>query len=292
MKILYTLVLSLFWFLSFGQEKVTPEMNNVFWEISKPGSKKVSYLFGTIHLIDKDKYILPNSVISKLSKSDLVVMEIADLDNQTGMLDLITLKEGRMTDILSNSQKDSLYQFTERKFGMDSSSFEAAMGKFKPVFFMQLPYASLVLTSESYDKNINKLAKNEGIPILGLETAEEQIGYFDNLSSELKAKMIMQVIQDTTDFKATWENLQSLYLNQKVSEMSAMNAGGADIMKFYETTLSSDRNKRWLQTITNSMEKSSTFIAVGAGHLPGNDGLVNLLKQEGYLLTPIQIKLK
>jgi uncharacterized protein YbaP (TraB family) len=291
MKVLLTILIAFFSGFIFSQVKEIPAMGNVFWEISNKDNKNVSYLFGTIHLIDKDKYVLPKTVTKRLEKSDLVIMEIANLDDQSGMMEMITLKKGRMTDVLSKIQRDSLYDFTERKFGMDSSMFESSMGKFKPVFFMQLPYASLLMRCESYDKNLNALAQMKDIPIEGLETAEEQLGYFDNLSSEMQAKMIMQVIHDTSDLKKTWNDMQELYLNQQVSDMLTFNSGGADVMQFYEKTLSSDRNLRWIKTLSTRLNEKSTFIAVGAGHLPGDEGLINLLRKEGFIVSPVQIKL-
>lgn len=292
MKILFTLLFSTFFSLLFGQQKEIPAMGNVFWKISNTNNKEVSYLFGTIHLIDKDKYVLPKTITKRLIKSDLVIMEIADLDDQTGMLEMITLKNGRMTDILSPIQKDSLYAYTKNNFGLDSTMFEKTMGKFKPVFFLQLPYASLLMACESYDKNINKIANEAKIPIVGLETAKEQLSYFDNLSKDLQAKMVMEVIHDTSDFVKTWNNMQELYLNQQVSDMMTFNSSGADVMKFYENTLSSERNRKWMNTLIDQLKEKSTFIAVGAGHLPDEEGLVNLLRQEGFIVSPVQIKLK
>jgi uncharacterized protein YbaP (TraB family) len=292
MKIIFIFLFVFFLSHLFGQETEMPAMGSVFWKISSTNNKEVSYLFGTIHLIDQNKYILPKIVSKRLAKSDLLIMEIADMDNQSGMLEMITLKEGRMTDVLNPDQKDSLYSYTDKKFGLDSSMFESLMGKFKPIFFLQLPYAPLVLKSESYDLNINKIARLEGIKIQGLETAEEQLGYFDNLSNEIKAEMIMHVVRDTSNLYQVWDDLQEMYLKQQVSDMVTLNTGSADIVAFYEKTLSSDRNKKWVVTLTKYLDEKSVFIAVGAGHLPGKDGLINLLQKEGYTVSPVQIKLK
>jgi uncharacterized protein len=276
----------------FGQEEEIPAMGNVFWEISKENNKKVSYLFGTIHLIDKDKYVFPKIVGKRLEIADLLYMEIADMENPSNMVEMITLKEGRMSDILNSSQKDSFYTYTSSKLGMDSAIFENTLGKFKPFFFLQLPFASLVLNTESYDININKKARKAGIEIKGFESVEQQIGYFDKLSNDMKAEMIMQVIRDTANTQQEWETLQEMYLNQQISDMVTFNTGRADINAFYERTLSEERNKRWVSTLSKDLSEKSLFIAVGAGHLPGKEGLVHLLREEGYRVSPIQIKLK
>jgi len=292
-KLLYVWII---FFVSacFAQENISElkAKEGVFWKIHNKKTGKTSYIFGTIHLIDKDKYVLPKTVFKRLEKSELVIMELDDLENQSKVFELLTLKEGRMTDILNSSQRDSLYAYTKTKLGMDSVLFEKSMGKFKPVFFMQLPYASLVLKSESYDKNIYQLAKKARIPILGLETIEEQLGFFDNLSNEIKAQMIMQVVGDTSNFKKSWDQMQNLYLNQQISDLISMNTGTADMIAFSEKTLSSERNLKWVQILSKEISEKSIFVAVGAAHLPGKDGLLNLLQQQDFEVTRVEIKLK
>jgi hypothetical protein len=294
MKKLLNIWILFFFSACFAQENISELKadDGVFWKIQNKANKKISYIFGTIHLIDKDKYVLPKTVYKRLEKSELVILELDDLENQSKVFDLLILKEGRMTDILNSSQRDSLYAYTKMKLGMDSLLFEKSMGKFKPIFFLQLPYASLILKCESYDKNLYQLAKEAQIPILGLETVEEQIGFFDNLSNKTKVQMIMQVISDTNNFKKAWDQMQDLYSNQKISDLVSINTGTADITTFFEKTLSSDRNLKWVQILTQKMNEKSIFVAVGAAHLPGKDGLLNLLKQQDFEVTRVEIKLK
>jgi len=275
-----------------GNETTLKAEGGVYWKITPPNSKQSSYIFGTIHLIEKDRYNLPKTVSKQLEKSDLLVMEIADLDDQRMALEMLMLKSGRMTDILNPAQKDSLYQYIEQKFGLDSANFEKTMGKFKPIFFLQLPYTSLVMNSESYDVNINHLAMEKGIPIHGLETMQEQLSFFDDLSDELKAEMMMQVVRDTSDLKKEWNKFQTLYLNQQLSDMSSFDSGNTDVMAFYDKTLLSGRNEKWMHYLSTELKDKSVFIAVGAGHLAGQKGLLNLFKEAGYTVTRVQIKLK
>ena len=278
-------------FIQAQENEIMPKAEEgVFWKITYPNSKQSSYLFGTIHLIDKNQYYLPKTVSKHIEKADLLVMEIADLDEQR--MEMFILKNGRMTDILNKVQKDSLYRYAEQKYGLDSTNFENTMGKFKPIFFLQLPYAPLVMKSESYDVNINHLAMEKGIPIYGLETMQEQVSFFDNLSNELKAEMMMEVVRDTSDFNKEWHKFQTLYLNQQLSDMTTFDRGNADIMSFYDKTLLSQRNEKWMTYLASELRNKSVFIAVGAGHLPGPKGLINLFKEAGFTVTRIEIKLK
>jgi hypothetical protein len=86
--------------------------------------------------------------------------------------------------------------------------------------------------------------------------------------------------------------MQDLYSNQKISDLVSINTGTADITTFFEKTLSSDRNLKWVQILTQKMNEKSIFVAVGAAHLPGKDGLLNLLKQQDFEVTRVEIKLK
>lgn len=278
----------------FAQEKLTEAETEegVFWKIQNKESKQISYMFGTIHMIDKDKYVFPKVVSKRLDKSEIVILELNDLDNQSNAMELMMLPKGRMTDLLNKSQRDSLYAYTEENFGLDSALFEKTMGKFKPFFFMQLPYASVMMESESYDMNIYKQCKKSNIPILGLETIEEQIGFFDNLSDNLKSDLIMQIVRDTSDIAQSWEETQNLYLDQKISDLLNQSSGSINMLQFMEETLTADRNTKWISTLTKEMKNKSVFVAVGAAHLPGEKGLIQLLRQNGYDVSRVEIKLK
>ncbi len=284
--LLFIFLGSLFW----AQEGNDNKTNSVFWKITHPGSKKVSYLFGTMHMIDEDKYVLPEFVDEKLRSCDKLFLELGDLNPGMETVKLALLKEGRMTDLLSQVQKDSVYSFAEDEFGLDSVKFEAIYGKFKPFFFAQLPMMKVMTKCESYDKNFDKIAREEKIKVEGLETMKEQVSFFDAMSPELQVEMIMSTVRGSDDFEAHWQSMQAMYLNQNIEEMMVENGTSKKMQTFMENVIMKKRNTKWTTTLVPSLKQENLFIGVGAGHLLGDYGLVSLLSAEGFLVEPINIQ--
>ena len=290
-------IISIFFTLLFtflfaqGQEIDPNDLHNLFWKIEHPDSKKVGYLYGTIHLIDKDKFVLPKEVKKRISKADVLCVEIEELQDQEKAMELSIMKEGHMTDILSKVQRDSVYHYTKTEFGMDSATYEKLMGKFKPLVFSQLAFAKLLTSTKSYDLTISALAKENDIPVVGFETLEEQMGFFDSMSDELKVELIMQTVCKNDSSEQEWEKMQNHYLDQNLPELLKFGEFKGEMSTFMNTTISENRNVTWVTKLDQEFDKNDLFIAVGAAHLQGDKGLVNLLMSKGYVLTPISIQL-
>lgn len=292
MKNLVSIFLLFIFGTLWGQEApAADEIKNVFWKITSPKNKTVSYLFGTIHMIDKDKYVLPKTVTKQLTNSKKVFLELENLTNQLAVMELSMLKEGRMTDILNKAQRDSVYSYANDEFDMDSVAFEAKLGQFKPLVFTQLTMLKLSFRTKSYDKEFSKLATTSEIPVHGLETVEEQMSFFDSMSEELNVELIMSTIKNKDSYKEDWEDMQNLYLKQDISALVEMDKGSVEMTEFTETVMMKNRNEKWIVKLDEELEKGETFVGVGAAHLVGNHGLIQLLKEKGYKVKPVKIDL-
>ncbi len=292
MKQLISILLLFVFGYGWGQSKeITPPSKSIFWKISTEGGESVSYLFGTIHLIDKDLFVLPETVKKQLKQSDKVFLELDDLANTVSAMKLALLKEGKMTDMLSQAQKDSVYGYVEGEFGMDSISFEKLYGKFKPFFFAQLGMMKMLANSESYDKTFGKIADENDIDVIGLETMEEQVSFFDAMPIELQKEMVMQTVRNKSDAEELWKEMQLSYLNQDIEKIAEMDNSSHEMKTYMETVLMKNRNEKWIYELIESLDEGHVFIGVGAAHLVGEFGLIQLLRENGYILEPIEIQL-
>lgn len=276
-------------FPSFGQQA-----SSLLWEIKKPGLKHKTYLYGTIHIISKKYYYFPKSLEDKIKKSKQVVLEIVDMEeNKMEILPFIMLPEGQqMKDFFTPEQYDTLLQHVEKKLGLNKTLFEMSMGKMKPFFIMQLLAMDLNMSeTESYDMNINKLAKtNKKTSLIGLETALEQIRFFDSIPFENMGEMIMEQIRKSDNSENMFEQMQAIYATQNLDSLYNFAYGEMESMenKSFEEILLIKRNENWIPKIKQLIHLQPTFIAVGAMHLGGKDGLIELLRKEGYEVNPVK----
>jgi uncharacterized protein len=278
---------------SFVPSEVSPypfTQSSTLWKIKGKGAKE-SYLFGTIHAIETQNFIFPEETQKLISKSKLVVMELAGTPNPMDMAAYIVLEEGTFFDFFSKEQTDTILQWAEVKMHVNEEQFKANFSKFKPIFLVQLVLQmELMGKTKSYEGDIEKLAKTNKIPIKGLETVEEQLAVFTTMTKEEQAEMVMETIRNEEKGKLDFQNLQQLYLRQQVDSMYMMISNSEGTVSNMQASLLDDRNKKWIPLITQHIQNQKTFIAVGAGHLGGPEGVIRLLQKEGYEVTPVLAK--
>lgn len=284
-----TLLLVHFGCYSQSLESYPMEKNALLWKIEGPNVKSDSYIFGTIHLIAKSEFFYPKKLAKIVDHSDQVVLEIADLNPITAM-QYIVLKQGSFFDYFNEKQIDSILIWAKNEAGMDEAKFRFTMSQLKPFAVVQLAtQMSIKVPTESYELTIQSQAKTQKTPLLGLETIEDQIGIFDRMDSTEQANLVMESIRNYAKSDSLMNEMQSLYLKQNVDMLYQFIAESEGSMQEMSTELLDDRNRKWIPLISEFIQTKDTFIAVGAGHLGGPNGVLRLLEKAGYTLTPIQL---
>ncbi|MBU2018393.1 MAG: TraB/GumN family protein [Bacteroidetes bacterium] len=289
MKFIQTLFILIFLSsISFSQTDLKME-NSVFWQVISPSTKDTSYLFGTIHLIDKNKYVLPEEVINALTKCKSAFFEVNDDLNQEEILELSKMKDKTLMDYLDENQIDSLYDFALNVIGADSNIFNLYLSNFKPIVFSQLPMAKVIEKTTSYDEELRKIAIRSKLNVQGFESYESQMSIFDNMPNELVKDFIMETIRKNAEPAKDWARIQEMYLNQNLNEFLADFDENTALNNFLKKELLLKRNDTWVQRLSPKMKSESVFVAVGAAHLAGQNGLVNQLRGRNFAVTPISI---
>lgn len=299
-----------------GKQAVTPQMVDgsyaakekaLMWRISGKKLKKPSYLFGTIHMIDKKDYFMPEYVKKAFDQSENVVFEIntddmTDMSAMGNMMNMMFMDDGvTLKDLLSEED------YKRVKKSLNENPLMMMMGdmvdKIKPLFLSAMidqgdmggdPFGGgggmmgMGGNVVSYEMEFTKMAKAAEKPISGLETVEFQMSMFDSISLEDQAKMLVQSLDaDKSEGEDALSQMIALYKAQDIPGLHKMiheqSAGSAD----FEDKLLNMRNKNWIPLMAEQMPENVTFFAVGAGHLGGEEGVVSLLRKEGYIVVPV-----
>ena len=278
--------------ISFCYSDISPypfTKSSLLWEIEGPSIPKGSYLFGTMHLVEKDYFYFPKNLEKIVSKTDLLVMEIAGIPNEAEVLKYITLKEGSLFDFFTAEQTDSIFVWARSKMGMSEQLFRTSLSKMKPFVLVQLATQLQYLgKTESYEMKFQSIAENKKMAQKGLETIEFQMSLFDNLKKSEQAEMVMQEIRDSKKSDAQLKQIQQLYKRQNIDSLYMLIQEGEDMLTFKQSDFLEKRNHTWIPKIIEMLHENKCFIAVGAGHLGGKDGIIRLLQKEGYTLTPVE----
>lgn len=267
-----------------------PIQSSLLWKIEGNGLKNPSYLFGTMHIIEKDYFYFPASLEKLVKKSSVLVMEIAGIPNQMEAMQYLILKEGTFFDYFTPAQKDTILTWAQDKMKMDEKTFTTSFSKFKPFVVVQAATQMQFMgKTESYEMTLQKIAAEKKINMEGLETIADQMKIFDDLTKEQQAEMVMAGIRDEDKSASQMKLMQQIYVRQNIDSLYNMIHSEGGVLADEQNAFLDQRNKNWIPKIKNYAAKGKAFIAVGAGHLGGENGVIRLLENEGYKVTPVKM---
>ncbi|MNU81487.1 TraB family protein [compost metagenome] len=267
--------------LAFGQD------NSLLYQV-KGKDKKVSYLFGTIHMIPDSLYYFPGKLDKIVSKSEEVILEVANLSDQSSVMKLLILDSGSCFDIFTPQQKDSVINWGASLLGIKPEQFEKGFEKRKAFTLLQLSFQKMISGKiKMVDMEIESKAQRNKIPVSGLETIEYQLSIFDKMPSSEMAEMIMDLIRNPNEAEETFQKLVQSYHKQDLESLAKLILE-SDQLGSSADELLDKRNQNWIPKMEALMKTKSCFFAVGAGHLGGPNGVIQLLRQKGYEVTPVR----
>lgn len=282
----FILLISAFTFSGNALGQETPK-NSLLWMISGKDLSRPSYVFGTFHMMCKSDFAITDPLKEKLNATEQFYGEL-DMDDPTlqmSMISKLRLKDKTLKDLMSEADYTILSENFQRVTGMQLQSFN----QFMP--FMSL--SVLTLNSiECSDKiqpegEFVKLAQQQKLPILGLETIDDQIEAINSqpLDSQLYSLKRMVIAYDSV--KQSIHKMIAVYKENNVDKLYDFIRANSNGDDRFETEMLAKRNKRWIPIIEKAIHEKPSFFAVGAGHLGGNEGVLELLRKQGYTLTPV-----
>lgn len=283
-------LLYLFLFLCFALPSKAQEKKNnaLLWEITGNGLAQPSYLFGTIHMICKEDFVLSDIVKEKFNASKEIYLEL-DMDDpklQVTMMQLMQLPGKETLQEKMGADKFSrLDSFVKKEMNMNL----AAFARFKPLMVMSLIAQRSVgcQAIESYETTFVKMSREQKKELLGLERVEDQLAVFDAIPDSIEIVSIMNMVNDFEKSKREFKRMSNIYLSQDLDALYQLMADSPELMGSQELLLNR-RNRNWIPVMDAAMKKSPTFFAVGAGHLGGSQGVLELLRKQGYQVRALR----
>lgn len=272
------------------KDKMIVQKNNntLLWQVSGKGLAKPSYLFGTFHLLCKDDIHFSDQLKKAMKASDKIYMEM-DMDDPSIMLSgmmYMNMKDGKkLEDLYTPEEYKRLQNYFSDTLKMPLMLLQSA----KPYFLVALLYPRMMdcPAPSGVEEELVKIAKEDKKEIKGLETMQFQASVFDSIPYEWQAKELLKNIDSFTVYKKEFATMLSFYKNQEMDSIKNMLGKSEFGSDKYDDLLLNNRNKNWVNQLNDIMKKESVFVAVGAGHLVGEKGLISLLKKEGYKVEPL-----
>ncbi|MEM9717856.1 MAG: TraB/GumN family protein [Bacteroidota bacterium] len=264
----------------------TAQEKGLLYKIEKQGIQP-SYLFGTIHLMPNNEFEIKESVEKAFKASDLIVLEI-DMDDPnlaTNMMQHMMM-DGDST--LEQYFSDTDYQKLDEELQTHAGMGVAMINKMKPLMVMSMLVKKYVgAQPASYELSFVKLSEENKKEILGLETVADQMAVFDEIPYQAQADDISQMLNDEKRYTTLFKEMIKLYKAEDVEALyNIFTDYYGDQGQVLDLVLH-DRNRKWIPKIGEYAKEQSVFFGVGAGHLGGEEGVLNLLEEAGYTVTPV-----
>jgi uncharacterized protein len=261
----------------------------LLWQVAPPTGGKVNYLFGTIHSEDTRVTTLPPRVRDAFSHSQHFVMEmIPDSNSMLLASQSMMLAQGsRLRDIIGKPLFDKT-MLALRDFGVPAE----AADHMKPWAVMVILSMPKPRGGQVLDMLLYSAAEGAGMRTSGLETAQEQLAVFDSLTQAEQVALLAESVEQYPQMEAMLEQMHTAYVARDLTRLAALsdqysNMGDAKLAGKINNSLVDQRNLRMAERMERYLREGGAFVAVGALHLPGEQGLLSLLRKRGYRVISI-----
>ena len=267
------------------------EEPSLLYKVTGKGLAKPSYIFGTFHAICPTQMVPFDQLDTYLAATDQLMMEI-DMDDSAEIASMgksIFMPEGKtLKDFLTGEELAKVDEMLKNYLGVPVDR----VGNIKPSALMVLSLTrpkAIGCTPVTYDVTLMNNAVAKKKPIVGLETVASQIKVLDSMPLEKQTKALYKMAADTPKAIAEFKKLMEAYKTQDVEKLFAATESQTTEDKEFHARLLDDRNISWIPKLEVAFKEKPTFVAVGAGHLGGKKGVIRLLRDKGYRVSPVKL---
>lgn len=264
-----------------------PKEKALLWKISGNNLEKPSYLYGTIHIICADKFQMSDAMLKAVESTDKIALEI-DMDDPELP---VKMQQASINPDMKNIKEEIEADKIELVDNFLQAQYKqglAQLGILKPfVLSSMVLMAGMDCVTKQYEAEFVELAQSQEKEIIGLETLEFQVSLFDDMDTKAQIAALVESIEHPEKNEKMMDDLMEAYTNKDLAVMNKIMKDSEEFEGFYEKFLV-ERNKNWIPVIKSASAKESVFYAVGAGHLSGEDGVITLLRKEGFKVEPVK----
>ena len=266
----------------------------LLWKVSGNGLQKPSYLFGTHHIADQticngikgfnDAY---NSVEHLYGEVDTEKMN--GIATQLKVMSHMKLPKGQtLSSLYTEEQLKVIDDFVTAVMGVGVKSFD----NFKPIMLSSSLQVFIAMklypdydAAKAIDSHMQSRAKKDKKVVKGLETIDFQIDLLYNEPIEKQAADLLEMAENSKESEEAIIKLTELYRQQDLKGLWDIMMEDTELEEMEDLLFK--RNRNWVEQMKEIMPSASAMFVVGAGHLPGEQGVIKLLEKEGYKLEPV-----
>ena len=258
--------------------------NSLIWKISAPCLQQPSYLFGTMHVQDKKafKYIEQIKVLILQCEAFATEINLADENSVVIPPSLLRIpNEQSIESLIGDKKYQKLKRIILKAFGLDLDHYQNTI----PILTAN-EIANSILSKDhhlSLDAFLSEYATTVKRKMLGIETFVEHLEVLQKIPLDYQMKSLLQIGKNVEKYRKHILKWAQLYEDGRLQQLYLSSKKSLGKMK---RVLLYDRNLIMADRITEILKEQTLFCAVGAAHLPGEKGVLRLLKKNGMIVSP------
>ncbi|WP_040669957.1 TraB/GumN family protein [Nitritalea halalkaliphila] len=262
--------------------------NTLLWKVSGNGLSAPSYVFGTMHVLCDGTIAENPELVAAWEASERLVIELNPADPKLLQeMQQLSVNPGfaNIYMDLPEADRQLLDSFFTENFGAGL----AQMGVLKPFVLSSMLVTTYLPCEEMFtlEPHFVELAKAREIEVVSLETVASQMGIFDEIPQDFQVEELVKTLRDDKG-QEEFANMLALYMSGDVLGLYAQMIE-SELLQQYQDLVLDNRNLAWIPDLEKLFSQGSSFVAVGAGHLPGELGVLQLLRDRGYTVEAITL---
>lgn len=277
----------------------------LLYKISGNGLKSPSYIVGTYHLAPASFADEIKGMQDAFAAVEQVYGEVDMLDSQAeqiAMMQAMMLPEGKyIDDMFSAEEMERINAYMRENMRMDftNSMLREQLGRMRPsVLTMQMALLQFMKITPNFNPNdlidsyFQKEARKSGKDVGGLETAEFQLELlYGESTDEEEREALLRLVDENEAMLAEMQAMTDAYFSfdmKSIHQLTIQSVETGEMTPEEFAEMFTDRNRRWVEAMPAIMAAKPTLFVVGAGHLPSKEGVLELLKAEGYKVKAVK----
>ncbi len=264
----------------------------LLWKVEREGVEP-SYVFGTMHVSDRRVTALPKQLVEVLTMVDSLSLEVIFHDRLVDGEEAWMFSEGRrLRDIIGKR----MFHKIAKRLGLSGDA-KKQLDRLKP-WAVAMSFGPLTEESTRRDQGmifldhlLQFIAAERGARVFALESPKDQLDVFDGMPMRLQVDMLRHAMRHSKRGKGEMDRMVELYLKRDVEAILGMATGKElkipEFARVLDRRMLDMRNKNMVERMMPRLTEGNALIAVGAAHLPGQVGILNLLADKGYQIARV-----
>jgi uncharacterized protein len=275
-----------------AQPQEAPGGKPALWKVADEDT--IVYLFGTIHLLPEGTKWRTPALEQAIASSDALVLESVLGENRTGSAEtmmLIGMGEGLppLAERLPPEKRPALDRMIKAT-GVPAAMLDRMETWAAALTLLSLSFQQMGLKPElGVERGLEASYRAGRKPVSGLETIEQQLGYFDKLTEESQRLFLAGVVEDPEGSRAQFDAMVAAWKAGDTGAIARTFDNELALSPELRDVLMKRRNAAWAEWVDRRMDQPGTvLVAVGAGHLAGEDSVQRMLADRGLQATRVQ----